>query len=83
MTINYPSIIQTQTLTVDGVDFDATLWFDESDMTVDIEATALVQSQYLGKGSSPVEVTAHVYTVPIAEWDTKWMPLARVAIATA
>lgn len=41
------TITQTQTIFVDLVPFDATLWFDESDMTVDIEATAQVQSQYL------------------------------------
>ena len=80
MTINYPSIIQTQTLTVDGVDFDATLWFDESDMTVDIEASGLVFSKYLGKGSTPIEVEANVYTVPIAEWDNHFEAVARSAM---
>ena len=77
-------IIQTQTLTVDGVDFDATLWFDESDNTVDIEATALVQSQYLYyPGSSLEEIEANVYTVPVSEWDTHFEIVARAAIAAA
>lgn len=77
-------IIQTQTLTVDGVDFDATLWFDESDNTVDIEAYAVLPSL------SPVtfpdatrECEANVYTVPISEFDTHFEIAARAAIAAA
>lgn len=74
---------QTQTIFVDLVPFEATLWFDESDSTVDIEATAQVQSQYLGSGSTPVEVEANVYTVPIAEWDTYFENAALAAMAQA
>lgn len=78
------TITQTQTITVDGVDFDATLWFDSSDNTVDIEATASVRSQYLYyPGSSLVEVEANVYTVPISEWDAHFERVARSAMATA
>ena len=75
------TIVQTQTIFVDLIPFEATLWFDESDMTVDIEAWGLVQSKYLGKGSSPIEVEANVYTVPIAEWDTHFEAVARSAMA--
>ena len=72
---------QTQTIYVDLVPFEATLWFDESDMTVDIEAWASVQSQYLYyPGSSLVDVEANVYTVPIAEWDTHFEAAARAAM---
>lgn len=75
---------QTQTIIVDLIPFDATMWFDESDMTVDIEATGLVQSQYLYyPGSSLVEVEANVYTVPISEWDTHFEKVARDAMAKA
>jgi hypothetical protein len=78
------TITQTQTIYVDLVPFEATLWFDESDNTVDIEASASVQSQYLAyPGSSLVEVEANVYTVPIAEWDAHFMQVARDAIAQA
>ena len=78
------TITQTQTIYVDLVPFEATLWFDESDMTVDIEATAMVQSQYLYyPGSTLVDVEANVYTVPIAEWDTHFEKVARDAMAQA
>lgn len=78
------TITQTQTLTVDGVDFDATLWFDESDMTVDIEATSCIMSKHLYyPGSSLVEIEACVYTVPISEWNVHFEREARAAIAAA
>jgi len=81
---NTMTITQSQTITIDGVDFDATLWFDESDMTVDIEARAYVQSRYLAyPGSSLVPVDANVYTVPISEWDIHFEPIARRLMATA
>lgn len=78
------TITQTQTIFVDLVPFDATLWFDESDMTVDIEAIGRVQSQYLYyPGSTLVDVEANVYTVPIAEWDIHFESVARAAMAQA
>lgn len=78
------TIVQTQTIFVDLVPFEATLWFDESDMTVDIEARAYVQSRYLSYlGSSLVPVDANVYTVPISEWETHFEPVARRLMATA
>lgn len=78
------TITQTQTVYVDMIPFEATMWFDESDMTVDIEATAMVRSKYLAYlGSSLVEVEANVYTVPISEWDTHFEAMALAAMATA
>lgn len=75
---------QSQILTVDGIDFDAILWFDDSDNTVDIEASGMVQSQYLAyPGSSLVEVEANVYTVPISEMDWQFEQVARKAMAKA
>lgn len=78
------TITQTQTIFVDMVPFEATLWFDESDMTVDIESYAMIQSQYLYyPGSSLVEVEANVYTVPISDWDTHFERVAREAMSVA
>ena len=74
---------QTQTIFVDMVPFEATLWFDESDSTVDIEATAQVQSKYLSAGSTLIDIDANVYTVPISEWDTHFENVARAAMAQA
>ena len=78
------TITQTQTIFVDLVPFEATLWFDESDMTVDIESRAFVQSRYLAyPGSSLVPVDANVYTVPISDWDIHFESVARRLMATA
>lgn len=75
---------QTQTIYVDLVPFEATLWFDESDMTVDIESMAWVQSKWLTyPGSTLVPVDACVYTVPISEWDIHFETEARAAIKAA
>lgn len=78
------TITQTQTITVDGVDFEATLWFDAEDNTVDIEARAYVQSRYLAyPGSTLVPIDANVYNVPVSEWDAHFEPVARRLMATA
>lgn len=73
---------QTQTIYVDLVPFEATLWFDDSDDTVDIEATAMVQSKHLVyPQSSLVEVEANVYTIPISLWETHFEATARAAMS--
>lgn len=74
---------QSETITVDGIDFRAILWFDDSDDTVDIESFAVVATPVEGtKWSNYTEVEANIYTVPIATWDSEFVEAARAAIAT-
>jgi hypothetical protein len=76
--------VKKETFSIDGVTFEATLWHDLLDNTVDVEATALMQSQYLYyPGSSLVSVEANVYTVPAQEWQEHILPIAIAAMAAA
>ena len=81
---NTMTVIRSWIINIDGVDFDATLWLDESDNTVDIEAVASVQSQHLYyPGSSLVPALVSIYTVPMDQWQSAFANAARNAIATA
>ena len=71
-----------QTITIDGVDFAATMWVDTADNTVDIEAVASVQSQFLYyPGSTLVPALVSIYTVPMDQWQSAFANAARNAIA--
>ena len=75
---------RTDTVTVKGVQFEAILWIDHSDMTVDVEASALVQSKYLAyPGSSLVPLEVNVYSLPLGDWLSHFEPSALAAIAAA
>ncbi len=75
---------RTDTVTIEGVQFDVVLWVDQSDMTVDVEAEALCESQYLYyPGSSLVEVSCGAYGLPLNDWLSHFKPFAIEALSKA
>ena len=75
---------QSRTITVEGVPFTATMWVDLFDSTVDVEATAYVQSQHLHyPGSTLVPVEVDIYTVPMDGWEDAFVKAAMPAISAA
>lgn len=75
---------KTNTVTVNGIKFEAILWIDYEDMTVDIESSALVESKYLAyPGSTLVPIDVNVYSLPLGDWLSHFEPAALAAIAAA
>lgn len=75
---------RTDSVTVNGVQFEVVLWIDMSDMTVDVEAEGLCKSRYLTyPGSTLVDVSAHAYGLPLGDWLSHFEPIAIDAMSKA
>lgn len=72
---------QKQVIYVDNVPFEATLWFDESDDTVDIEAMGYVLSQYLDPRSSLENVFVACYGIDASNWGYAFEKAAQQAMS--
>lgn len=72
---------RTDTVTVEGVQFDAILWIDQEDMTVDVESSALVKSKYLSYPESTlIDLKVNAYGLPLGDWLSHFEPLAVAAM---